>query len=161
MDHAQIPVSCPACGAVFASRGFVFSGNIQNLQMSGNKESCPFCGSAADVAEGIFNITDSIISIISAPTITKTMLVALESSVKNAYLNKTPKDELADEVTKIDPSFGDLIRNASTTNRLYLTFLLLLLAFIKSCTVNVKLDANQLIDQIRGVQPSITTSASK
>jgi len=129
--------------------------------MSGNKESCPFCGSAADVAEGIFNITNNIISVISSPSVTKTMLVALETSIKNAYINKTPKGELADEVTKIDPSFGDLVRNPSTTNRLYFTFLLLLLAFIKSCNINVKLDANQLVDQIRGVQPSITTSGSK
>jgi len=158
MNQVQIPVSCPSCGAVFPSRAFSFAGTVKNLHMSGNKETCPFCGAWADVAEGLFDITDNVISIISSPKITKEMLLALESRVKQAYLNKTPQNVLADEVEKIDPSFGDLVRNSTSSNKLYFTILILILAFIKSCNVNVKLDANQLIDQVRGVRPTISTT---
>jgi hypothetical protein len=106
------------------------------------------------VAEGIFNIANNVISVVSSPNISGDMLRAFEARVGEAYVNKTPQSILADEVEKIDPSFGLLVRNAPTTNAFLLTVLLMILACIKSCNVSVKLDANQLIDQMVGVKPS-------
>ncbi|WON74214.1 hypothetical protein [Nitrosospira sp. Is2] len=76
----------------------------------------------------------------------------LGTAVKNAYKEKKPAEELAREVEKIDPTFGELIRNVK--RKLYFTSLLLIGAFINSCNLNISLDANQLIQQIQGKQPT-------
>jgi hypothetical protein len=39
------------------------------------------------------------------------MLAAFEKAVKRAYTERKPVEQLAKEVEKIDPSFGDVVRN--------------------------------------------------
>lgn len=152
---SAIPASCPSCGAVFPSRLANFGGaNIKNLTLIGNKETCPYCGSMADVANGVFNITESIVTVVSAPNVTKEMLAKFSHAVQEAYRDKTAPEDLAREVEQIDPRFGEIIRDARKNPRLYTVALILILAAIKSCSVEVKVDANRLIDQIQGVAPS-------
>jgi len=158
MNGVQIPALCSSCGALFASRAFNISGNVKNLTLSGNKETCPFCGGWADIADGVFDVADNVLSIVSAPNITKQMLGAFGAAVKKAYEVKKPPEELAKEVEKIDPSFGEIIRKSGSNKKFYLVSLLLIVAAIKSCNVDVKLDANRLIDQIRGTPPAAVTS---
>lgn len=159
MRPVQIPALCPSCGALFASRMLAISGNVKNLKLSGNKETCPFCGEWAQVADGIFNVADNILSVIAAPKITNQMLAAFSTAIKTGYEQKKPPEELAREVEKIDPSFGEVIRKSGSNKQFYLVALLLILAAIKSCSFEVKLDANRLIDQIQGTPPSIVMSA--
>ncbi len=158
MSGVRIPALCSSCGALFASRAFNISGDVKNLTLSGNKETCPFCGAWADIADGVFDVADNVLSIVSAPNITKQMLGAFGKAVKKAYEVKKPPEELATEVEKIDPSFGEIIRKSGSNKRFYLVSLLLIVAAIKSCNVDVKLDANRLIDQIRGTPPAAVTS---
>ena len=158
MSGVQIPALCSSCGALFASRAFNISGNVKNLTLSGNKETCPFCGGWANIADGVFDVAGNVLSIVSAPNITKQMLGAFGAAVKKAYEVKKPPEELAKEVEKIDPSFGEIIRKSGSNKKLYLVSLLLIVAAIKSCNVDVKLDANRLIDQIRGTPPAAVTS---
>ena len=158
MNNALIPVSCPYCGALFASRAFHISGNVQGLTLSGNKETCPYCGNMAHIADGVFNVANSVLSVVSAPNITKQMLAAFEAAVKKAYAEKTAPEQLAKEVEKIDPSFGDAVRKAGNNNHLYVASLLIALAAIKSCSVDVKLDANRLIEQLTNSPPAIAVS---
>ncbi len=159
MSTAQIPASCPSCGALFASRAFAISGSIKNLTLIGNKETCPFCGGWANIADGVFDVAGNVLSVVSAPNITKQMLAAFSAAVTKAYEEKKPAEELAKEVEKIDPAFGDVIRRSGGNKQFYLVSLVLIVAAIKSCNLDVKLDANQLIEQIQGSAPSVTTSS--
>jgi len=157
MTSTVIPALCPSCGAVFQSRLLSTSGNVKNLTLSGNKETCPFCGNMANTAEGVFDIANGIISVISAPQITNQMLQALGAIVKKACEEKTDPEVIAKEVEKLDPSLGEMIRAISKSKSLYLTGLLLIILAVKSCSLNISLDINQLIDQVRDVAPSTIT----
>lgn len=164
MNGATIPASCPNCGALFASRAFNISGNVGTLTLIGNKETCPFCGGWADIVDGVFTIANNVISVVSAPNITKQKLYAFERAVRAAYEAKTEPEHLAKEVEKIDPSFGQVVRNNIGKNKnLYAATLLICLAAIKSCSVDVevKLDANRLIEQLTNAPPAATMSHSK
>ncbi len=116
MSKALIPVSCPHCGALFASRAIHISGNVQGLTLSGNKETCPYCGNMALIVDGVFNVADNVLSIISAPNVTKQMLASFEEAIKKAYAEKSDPEQLAKEVEKIDPSFGEAVREAGKNN---------------------------------------------
>lgn len=159
MGSVLIPALCSSCGALFASRTISIGGNVENLTLSGNKETCPYCGGSANLADGVFDVAGNILSVVSAPNVTKQMLAAFATAVKKAYEERKPLEELAKEVEKIDPTFGEIIRKAGTNSRFYIVALLLTLSAIKSCSVDVKLDANQLIDQIRDKSPAAVTSA--
>lgn len=157
----QIPAYCPSCGAVFASRLISISGNVSNLRLSGNKESCPFCGEMADTAEGVFDIAGDFISIISAPHITKQMISELGATVTKAYKEKITQEKLAEEIGKIHPSFGDFISKVS--KKLFKLALLIIIGIIGSSPVNVNLsiDVNRLIDQLTGKSPTEIISGQK
>jgi hypothetical protein len=157
MPPALIPVSCPHCGALFASRAFHITGNVQRLLLSGNRETCPYCGNMAHVADGLFNVAKNVLSVVAAPNITKQMLAAFEAAVRKAYTEKTPPEQLAREVEKIDPTFGDAFRKAGKNN-LYAVSLVFALFAIKSCNLDIKLDANRLIEQLTNSPPAIVIS---
>ena len=157
MGRAIIPVYCANCGALFSSRALDFRGSIRNLQIRNCREDCPFCGQMAQIVDGVFHVADGVLSIVSAPSVTKQMLAALEAVVTKAYREKQPSEELAKEVEKIDPTFGDVVRKACLKVGLPLV-LMILLAAIKSCSVDakvdVKLDANRLIEQLMNTPPA-------
>jgi hypothetical protein len=157
-----IPASCPNCGAIFPSAfGSMFRGNAQRVMFEGNTETCPFCGGEARTADGVFDITNRVITAVSAPHITLVMLAAFEAAVRRAYKEKKPPEELAKEVERIDPTFGAVIRRSANTS-FYLTILLLILLTIRSClsvNIDMKVDANRLIDQLMNTPPAAVISA--
>ncbi|MCZ6763206.1 MAG: hypothetical protein O7C03_09455 [Gammaproteobacteria bacterium] len=154
MNNVVIPAHCPNCGAIFRSSLLSIGGNVKNLALSGNTEICPFCSSTANTAEGVFDIADGIITVISAPHITKEMLVAFGAVVQKAYRQRTDPEDLAKQAEKIDPTLGKLVRSVSGNRPIYLTGLLLLILAIKSCNLNIDIDVNELIDQMNGVAPT-------
>lgn len=158
MSNVMIPVSCSHCGALFASRAFRISGNVEGLTLIGNMESCPFCGQMAHIADGVFNVAGNVLSVVAAPNVTKQMLVAFDTAVKKAYAEKTAPEQLAKEVEKIDPSFGVIVRKVGKNKHLYLASLLIVLAAIKSCSLDIKVDANRLIDQLTNSPPPAVVS---
>ncbi len=87
-------------------------GNVANLTLSGNRESCPRCGQMALMADGVFNIANNVLSVVTAPNITKQMLAAFESAVTKTQKENISTEQLASEVAKIDPSFGEAVRKA-------------------------------------------------
>jgi hypothetical protein len=154
MTRAVIPAACPSCGALFVSRFISVGGDVKDLMLSNNRETCPYCGAMANTADGIFDVTDGILSVVSAPNITRQMLANFEAAVKSAYANKTPPEQLAREVESIDKSLGDVVRKVGKNNHLYIAALLVILAAIKSCNVDVKVDANRLIEQVTQSPPA-------
>ncbi|MHB1399022.1 MAG: hypothetical protein ACYDAI_13995 [Trichloromonadaceae bacterium] len=161
MHQPIFPAHCPSCGAVFESRLIRFVGNVNNIYTSGNMESCPFCGKMANTAEGIFAVADNVLSIISAPHLTKEILSKINDTVKKAYLENKSPEQLADAVEKIDPTTGAALRSVVKNKSLYLTTILLLLFALKSCSVNIDVDINTLVDQVKGINPDKIVSSEK
>jgi len=156
-----IPAHCLSCGAIFQSRLISVSGNVTNLKLSGNIESCPYCGSMAKTAEGIFSITNNVLNIISSPEITKQMLHNFSSIVRNAYNDEIDVKTLIVEANKINPELGDLIKKEQS-NLFFRSLLFMLIVILPSCSidVNVSLDINQLIEQMTNTPPSKIVSKS-
>ena len=90
MSAVQVPASCPSCRALFASRALHIGGNVKNVTLIGNKETCPFCGGWAYLADGVFDVADNILSVVAAPNVTRQMLAAFGAAVKQAYEEKKP-----------------------------------------------------------------------
>lgn len=84
------------------------------------------------------------------------MLAAFEAAVTKAQKENTPTEQLAAEVE--DPSFGEAVRKAGANNATKVVGILILLAAIKSCSVDVKLDANRLIEQLTNSPPVVVVS---
>ena len=157
---ALIPSHCHTCGAIFPSRAYSFSGNIKGLNLSNNSEKCPYCSGTAYLAEGIFDIAENAVSIISSPDITKENLHKLGVAVIDAYKDpKKTKDLLALAKT-ISPEVAGAVEKIATSNKLTLIGLFLLAMIIKSCSVNfnvdVSLDVNELIEEMQNEPPQTT-----
>jgi hypothetical protein len=153
MASVTIPSHCPSCSAVFESRAYSFSGNIKGLYLSDNTETCPQCGGTAFLADGVFDIADDVISIILAPNLTREMLKKLGSAVQNAYKDTSKLSELIELAESIDPAIAKTIKKIASNKRLLLVGLFLLAMAIKSCSANVSLDVNRLIDQLKAQPP--------
>jgi hypothetical protein len=82
------------------------------------------------------------------------MLKAVSSAFRRAYKEQTGPEELAKEVEKLSPALGNLVREVGKSRTLYVSLLVIVLFAIKSCTVEVKVDANRLIDQLTGRAPA-------
>jgi hypothetical protein len=154
MPSVLIPSLCTSCGSIFASRLFNISGNIKNIVLSNNQETCPHCGGIAHLSDGVFTVAEGALSIISAPELTKVMLNTLMVQVQKAYKKKTSAEELANTVEEIDPGLAKIIRTLGGSNNVnYVAVLLIILMALKSCSLDIKLDANQLIEQLKNTTP--------
>ena len=153
---ATIPSHCHSCGAIFPSRMISIEGNVENLTLSNNSETCPFCGGTAYLANGVFDIADDVISIISAPKFTKEMLQKLGVAVEEAYKDPTKTDQLNIVAESIDPNLAEVVKKITSGNKLTMVGLFLLAMAIKSCSVNVNMDVNKLIDQLKEQPPQST-----
>jgi hypothetical protein len=150
---AKIPSHCHSCGAIFASRMISIEGNVKGLTLSNNSETCPYCGGIAYLADGVFNIADDVISILSAPSITKDNLRKLGVAVIDAYKDPSKSENLIKIAESIDPDVANAVRAVTSNKSLALVGLLLFAMAIKSCNLNVSLDANKLIDQLNEEPP--------
>lgn len=157
-----IPAHCPNCGAIFKSRLVSVSGNVTGLKLSGNKESCPYCGSMANTADGVFDITNNILSVVSSPEITKQMLSEFNTILKNAYQNNTDISTLVNEAMEISPQLGKLVETESKKGIALYALLVMLIFILSSCSldVEVKLDVNELIEQLSDTPPAKIVSES-
>jgi hypothetical protein len=135
-------------------------GNVRGLKLSNNSETCPFCGGRAYLAEGVFDIADNVISVLSAQDITIDMFKILGAAVVEAYKDQSKSDELIRIAEGIDPRLAVVIKNIATNKNFMLVGLFLLALAIKSCSINVSLNANELIDQLNSDPPQKTSIES-
>ena len=154
---AKIPSHCRNCGAVFPSRIISIEGNVKGLTLVNNSEPCPFCSGRAYLAEGVFDIAGDVVSVLNAPGITVDMLKILGSAVIETYKDQSNSAKLVKVAESIDPKLAKVV-NDITANKIILPIGLFLLALaIKSCNVNISLDANKLIDQLNDNPPQKTS----
>ena len=150
---ATIPSHCHSCGAVFESRILSIEGNIKGLTLSNNSETCPFCGGRAYLAEGVFDIANDVVSVLKAPHITVEMLQKLGVAVIEAYKDASKTEDLCQVAESIDPGIAKTVKGITSKKSLIFVGLFLLAIAIKSCSINIDLDVNKLIDQLKSEPP--------
>lgn len=69
-------VFCPN-GHVFESRQFRIENSL-GVVLRGNREPCPACGTMAELMDGEFDFIDGVITVLSAPAITRERLESLK-----------------------------------------------------------------------------------
>jgi hypothetical protein len=150
----EFPAFCPECGAIFPS-GFSFGGQVRGVTMSGNKSKCPACGAWADIPDGVFDITDGVIEILSGPAITRQRLEALRDVLLQVKQGGTSSEQaieqLEAQVPELAPFWLRIAQNPAVTAWLVVlltTVLLLLTALDQGHTeVDVQQITNQVIEQ--------------
>jgi hypothetical protein len=154
MSNTPLPAACTVCGAIFPTQAISVGGGITvvGLTIKNVEDRCPHCGGLAYAAEGVFNVANQVATVISASNVTREMLQAFAAAIREAGARHADPETLAKAVEKIDPEFGKLVRANSRTG-LYAALLAIILAAINSCTLDVKLDGNRLIDQLIGAPP--------
>jgi len=77
----MIPAFCISCGTSFSSG--ISAGNVRGMSLQNNMSGpCPKCGSMGRVIDGIFNVTEDVIEIVSAPHWTHDKLNQLADKIK-------------------------------------------------------------------------------
>ncbi len=107
---APLPLMCPNCQTVSASKNYVFGGMYWTLW--NNNEECPQCGyPSAKLAEGFFDLSNELAKIISAPDLTHDLIYILQIEIKSSF-SKIPFN-LIEDVTSINSSIGAWLRKAA------------------------------------------------
>lgn len=149
---AHLPALCSSCGAILPASGIRVS-NVEKLTISNVRVQCRYCGGMADVFDGTMEVTDNAIKLLQSGNVSQALLERLRDLAKEAYEKKTDVDTFAKRVEEIHPSLGTLVRN-SKGRMSFPSFLLILIFLItQSCTMNVSVDANKLLDQMMNKSP--------
>lgn len=76
-----LPVICPNCKVVYASKNFIFNGPL--FLIKNNEEECQKYGIyGARLSEGLFNLADEVAKALSTPDITYAMLLTITKTSK-------------------------------------------------------------------------------
>jgi len=118
----RLPVHCPTCGGVFLSRGYNISG--RNISLWGNIESCIFCGADARLSEGVFNIAEDAVEILTAPETTLEAFKKMRALVADVSAGRITPEEARVQAEAIRPGFGSVVVNWIALNLIGLAALI-------------------------------------
>jgi hypothetical protein len=125
----SIPAFCDNCGFIFNS-GYSFGGNVQNIQMTGNKSQCTNCGNMADIPDGLYNVVNNTINLLKGPDISVQRLKTLKRFVTDLRDKELTKEQLSKTITKEAPELSSIVDALpKTRNELY-AFLAVLISLI-------------------------------
>lgn len=146
----MIPSYCPNCGNLFQSRAFHFSGNVGQVTLQGNRETCPRCGRWANIADGVFEITHGALRLIQGSRATQDMLDRFAEMLQQANDGKLSPSDLEERAADLKPELGQAVaemRRGSGT--LWSAAVLVVLTALTGCKVNLNadVDLNRLVDQ--------------
>lgn len=136
----EMPAFC-ACGAVYGF-GLDLGDGVRGLTMTGNKAQCPVCGEMGEVPDGVFNVTDGVLEVLSAPTITHERLRRLQAILLSAKEGTATVDDAVDrlerEAPELAPFMGSLHREPAAWLAILLTVITFLLGQSAGTTINVE-----------------------
>lgn len=144
-DTTMLLSYCPRCKIIFQTQGISMN-NASGISFSGSFSSCIRCGGLANVLDGVYEATDGVISLMSAPSITLDMHRRFAELVMQARRQALEPAEFEKKAEEIAPEFAKAARivNASSSRVIMIA---LLLIWLKGCTTEAKLDVNQLVNQ--------------
>lgn len=108
----SLPAHCPVCGLTFYADGFYFE-NVTGVTLVGARQTCPRCGSMADVADGTFNFRDGVVEVLAAPgwTIETLDRLAAAAEQAEAVLGDDPEAAVS-LIESVSKRAGRLLRQA-------------------------------------------------
>lgn len=147
-----IPAYCNNCKILFRSAYTSMFGNAARLNMQGNLESCPKCNQMARTADGLFNLTNDMVEVISAPAVTFEMVSALKEFAAQSLHDKAEDNKIIAGLESINPDVANLVKQG-VSGGINLRFLLVMLLFMSVSSCEHTLDWNQLWDQVTNTDP--------
>jgi hypothetical protein len=106
-----LPVFCGNCKTIFPSRNHTFSG--QYFELWDNEEPCPGCGfEHAKLSEGIFNLAEDTVEVLSAPDITHAMLAATQFISDKVIAGEIAGEDAVVEYEAVTPKIGEVAKRA-------------------------------------------------
>ena len=148
----QLPALCKRCGASFPS-AFAFE-NSTNITVSGLTQTCPFCGFDADIFDGTFNVTGNAIELLKSGEISDAMLSQFGRIAKQARKENTSVDTFADQAETIHPKLGEFVKQSKGKISFATLLIIIIFLSVKSCSIDISLDANKVIDQLLNQPPA-------
>ncbi|UUP19520.1 hypothetical protein [Nitratireductor thuwali] len=145
---ASIPGHCHHCGCIFDGRGGIHIENSSNITVSGSRMTCPNCGKMANLVDGTFNERAGRLELVSGPPITRDILSHLQHLVAAAEAGEITKEELATRAAELHEGVGSAIAYLVSRYPKTLLFVVSLVMMLKACNPQVKLDLNELVDQV-------------
>jgi len=144
-----LPAFCDNCGAAFNS-GFAVD-DCLNISFHNNKSGpCPRCGSMGTVLEGVFNVVNGAIEILSAPQSSIDSLNKLDAILKEAAVDKSTADDIATKIDSNVPELSEIskfIPKTSTELVAWLTFILIAIQTINQLGEDEKPDTTIIFNQ--------------
>ncbi|MEQ1905154.1 MAG: hypothetical protein ABL888_13275 [Pirellulaceae bacterium] len=116
--------------------------------MSGNKQTCPFCGDFADLFDGTFDVVGDVIDVLKPGNISEDLLSKFVDLAKKSKKENTTFEAFAKQADDISPVLGHFVRQASGKIPLQAFLLIAILIATNSCNMNITFDANQFIESI-------------
>ena len=108
----SVPAHCSRCGLDFQPRAIVIQNGASNITMAGNTTNCPHCGAMATFMEGTFSVEDDRFKILSAPSVTREMLVRLQLLLDEADAHPSDLDRISKKAEAVHAGFGSLFNPA-------------------------------------------------
>lgn len=103
----EIPAFCDECGTIFGS-GFVVE-NSRDITFSGNFVGpCPNCGSMGHIPDGVYNVLDGTIELLSGLNKSVAQIKRLTSLLRDAQKSNMSKADLGQRLEKEVPEFSSL-----------------------------------------------------
>ncbi|WP_306094989.1 hypothetical protein [Qipengyuania flava] len=147
---ADLPATCPSCKIHFPVANPV-AGNVRKQIMMGNRATCPKCGGLAIMHDGEFELRENQLIFIDGPPLTATVLKDLERIASKATAGELTADEILAEVAGVSPELAKKLRSKGLGP---LVLIIILVWLVQSCTLNITVDINELIDQANGAAQS-------
>jgi hypothetical protein len=126
----NLPANCGNCGLMFPS-GYVFD-SCKHISIKSCFVQCPRCRGMAKVVEGIFNIIDDNIEVLSGPQITEKTVEKLNVLLMQAQKGEISPEEIKAKVTNDIPELALFSRYFPKTSSDLVAWLVLLVMVIQT-----------------------------
>ncbi len=160
---AQLPAFCDNCGAVFPS-GFAIRGEGAKTFVGNKSGPCPVCGRMGSVPDGVFDVTDNVIRLLSGPQKTVEQLRKLASVIKEARETVEKPNKAVEKIKNEAPELSSIVDALpKTRNELYgfLTIILMAVGSIIAVAALYKNDSPSEADIQNMIDNTIEQSFQK
>lgn len=126
----ELPAHCPRCNFLFP---FGMSAAVgAHLDVTGCAALCPACGGHATVPEGVMEIIDDAIRLVSGPDFTKDLFEAIGIAVEDVRHGRASPKEAASRIARISPAAGDQFYKWSMWGMAFIGMMFTILTYLDS-----------------------------
>lgn len=109
---AMTPAICDSCRAIFGSEGFI-GGTGTNITITGSKVGpCPNCGGMGSIPDGVYDLQDDTLKVISASGTSPETLQSLIGLLEALKRGEASSSQVIDRVEQEVPALAPTVRAA-------------------------------------------------